>query len=156
MLKCDISARMPHCLCKRLTILNSGHERNVNDWLDEIDKLVRVMKGRKDDPYERVKIAIIDSGLNDTVKTRYMARNEIVYKDFTNQSGNDSWHGTCCAKIISDIYEEAILFIARIFEKDDANEEDGPIRMAKVTALTHPLYVLLMPVLGHRLGYQCT
>ncbi|KAJ4115343.1 hypothetical protein NW768_011195 [Fusarium equiseti] len=113
------------------TFVKSGHKRTADDWLDDIDKLTRVMKRDRNDRYKKVRIAIIDSGLNDTVKSRYMAQNEIVYEDFTPETRNDSWHGTCCTKIISDIYEEAVLFIARIFENDHANEKDGPIRMAK-------------------------
>ncbi|KAI1069298.1 hypothetical protein LB507_008587 [Fusarium sp. FIESC RH6] len=113
------------------TFVKSGHERTADDWLEEIDKLIRVMKRDRNDRYERVKIAIIDSGVNDIVKNRYMAQNKTVYKDFTKEPRNDSWHGTCCAKIICDIYEEAELFVARIFEKDHANERDGPIRMAQ-------------------------
>lgn len=104
------------------------------------------MKRDRSDRYERVKIAIVDSGLNDTVKSRYIAQNQTVYKDFTNEPRNDSWHGTCCTEIISDIYEEATLFIARIFEKDHANEKEGPIRMAKVcktaNAISHLLRLL--------------
>ncbi|KAM0302902.1 hypothetical protein ACHAPM_003687 [Fusarium culmorum] len=89
------------------------------------------MKSDRNDSYGKVKIAVIDSGLNDTVKRRYMTQNNIVYKDFSHETWNDSWHGTCCAKIIGDMYEEAKLFIARIFEEDHANDIEGPIRMAK-------------------------
>ncbi|KAG8356412.1 hypothetical protein FVEN_g5734 [Fusarium venenatum] len=128
---------------KKLAVLNSGHERTANDWLDDLEKLFGVMKRDKKDQYEKVKIAIIDSGINDTVKGRYMAENSIEYKDFTHEIYNDSWHGTCCTKIILDMYEEAQLFIARVFEKDHANNEEGPIRMAKVCTTTHRLFYLL-------------
>ncbi|GKU07322.1 unnamed protein product [Fusarium langsethiae] len=113
------------------TFVKGGHERTTNDWLEELDRLFRVMKPDRNDRYKKVKIAVIDSGLNDKVKSRYMAQNNIVYKDFTHETRNDSWHGTCCAKIICDMYEEATLYIARIFEKDHADEKEGPIRMAK-------------------------
>jgi subtilisin family serine protease len=121
------------------TFVKSGHERTADDWLGEIYKLIGIMKGDRNDRYERVKIAIIDSGLNDTVKTWYMAQNTIVYKDFTQHTRNDSWHGTCCAKIISDMYEDATLFIARIFERDHADEKEGPIRMAQVGKASHQI-----------------
>ncbi|WXC44111.1 hypothetical protein QX201_003846 [Fusarium graminearum] len=89
------------------------------------------MKPDRNDRYEKVKIAVIDSGLNDTVKRRYMTQNDIVYKDFCHETGNNSWHGTCCAKIIGDMYEEAKFSIARIFQEDHSNDSEGPIRMAK-------------------------
>ncbi|RGP71427.1 hypothetical protein FSPOR_3339 [Fusarium sporotrichioides] len=113
------------------TFVKGGHERTANDWLEELDRLFRVMKPDRKDRYKKVKIAVIDSGLNDKVKSRYMAQNNIVYKDFTHETRNDSWHGTCCAKIICDMYEEVTLYVARIFEKDHAGEKEGPIRMAK-------------------------
>ncbi|KAI6759837.1 unnamed protein product [Fusarium graminearum] len=116
---------------KRATFVKSGHERTANDWLDDLDKLFRVMKPDRNDRYEKVKIAVIDSGLNDTVKRRYMTQNDIVYKDFCHETGNNSWHGTCCAKIIGDMYEEAKFSIARIFQEDHSNDSEGPIRMAK-------------------------
>lgn len=98
------------------------------------------MKPDRNDHYEKVKIAVIDSGLNDTVKRRYKTQNDIVYKDFSNETWNDSWHGTCCAKIIGDMYEEAKFFIARVFEEDHANDREGPIRMAKVCTNNHQLF----------------
>ncbi|KAF5581054.1 hypothetical protein FPCIR_10443 [Fusarium pseudocircinatum] len=105
----------------------SENERTAGDWLDEIDDLVRAMRGERNDPYERVKIAIIDSGLHDRERSRYRAG----YKDFTGVPNNDSWHGTCCAGIVQGVYEEARLYIARIFERDHADEVEGPLRMAK-------------------------
>ncbi|RBR18128.1 uncharacterized protein FIESC28_06194 [Fusarium coffeatum] len=115
---------------ERATHVTSGRTYTISDWLDGIGKLRKVMKRDRSDHYGRVKIAVVDSGLNDEASGHLDKRN-VVYKDFTNNSRNDSWHGTCCAKIISDIYEEAILYVARIFENDNADEEDGPIRMAQ-------------------------
>ncbi|KAF5606589.1 uncharacterized protein FSUBG_5988 [Fusarium subglutinans] len=87
----------------------------------------RTMRGERKDSYERVKIAIIDSGLHDRERGRYRAE----YKDFTGVPNNDSWHGTCCAGIVQGVYEEARLYIARIFERDHADKIEGPLRMAK-------------------------
>ncbi|KAF5632732.1 hypothetical protein F52700_6269 [Fusarium sp. NRRL 52700] len=105
----------------------SENELSAGDWLDEVDDLIRAMRGDRKDPYERVKIAIIDSGLHDKERSRYRAE----YKDFTGVPINDSWHGTCCAGIIQGVYDEARLYIARIFERDHADEIEGPLRMAK-------------------------
>ncbi|KAG9500788.1 hypothetical protein J7337_006468 [Fusarium musae] len=105
----------------------SENERTAGDWLDEVDDLIRAMRGQRKDPYERVKIAIIDSGLHDRERGRY----RVDYRDFTGIPKNDSWHGTCCAGIIQGLYEEARLYIARVFERDHADEIEGPLRMAK-------------------------
>ncbi|KAF5237117.1 hypothetical protein FAUST_6257 [Fusarium austroamericanum] len=118
-------------LVEGATFVKSGYERTADDWLYELENLLKVMKPERNDRYEKVKIAVIDSGLNDTVKRRYMTQNSIVYKDFCHETGNDSWHGTCCTKIIGDMYEEAKFFIARIFQEDHSNDSEGPIRMAK-------------------------
>ncbi|KAF5563812.1 hypothetical protein FPHYL_5010 [Fusarium phyllophilum] len=114
----------------RATFIKSGGsetERTAGDWLDEVDDLIRAMRGDRNDRYERVKIAIIDSGLHDRERSHYRAE----YKDFTGVSRNDSWHGTCCAGIIQGMYEEARLYIARVFERDHADEIEGPLRMAR-------------------------
>nr|RBQ96882.1 hypothetical protein FVER53263_04430 [Fusarium verticillioides] len=111
----------------RATFIKSENERTAGDWLDEVDDLIRAMRGQRKDPYERVKIAIIDSGLHDRERGRY----RVDYRDFTGIPKNDSWHGTCCAGIIQGLYEEARLYIARVFERDHADEIEGPLRMAK-------------------------
>ncbi|KAL5608704.1 hypothetical protein FOVSG1_003385 [Fusarium oxysporum f. sp. vasinfectum] len=111
----------------RATFIKSENDPTAGDWLDEVDDLIRAMRGDRKDPYERVKIAIIDSGLHDRERGRYRAE----YKDFTDVHMNDSWHGTCCAGIIQGMYEEARLYIARVFERDHADEIEGPLRMAR-------------------------
>ncbi|CVK87676.1 uncharacterized protein FMAN_05417 [Fusarium mangiferae] len=111
----------------RATFIKSDNERTAGDWLDEVDDLIRAMRGDRKDSYERVKIAIIDSGLHDRERSRYRAE----YKDFTGVPTNDSWHGTCCAGIIQGMYEEARLYVARVFERDFADEIEGPLRMAR-------------------------
>ncbi|KAG4275993.1 hypothetical protein FPRO04_08112 [Fusarium proliferatum] len=111
----------------RATFIKSENERTAGDWLDEVDDLIRAMRGDRNDRYERVKIAIIDSGLHDRERSRYRAE----YKDFTGVPTNDSWHGTCCAGIIQGMYEEARLYIARVFGRDHADEIEGPLRMAR-------------------------
>ncbi|RBR12075.1 hypothetical protein FVER53590_04429 [Fusarium verticillioides] len=111
----------------RATFIRSENERTAGDWLDEVDDLIRTMRGDRNDRYERVKIAIIDSGLHDRERSHYRAE----YKDFTSVPKNDSWHGTCCAAIIQGMYEEARLYIARVFERDHADEIEGPLRMAR-------------------------
>ncbi|KAF5974784.1 hypothetical protein FCOIX_8085 [Fusarium coicis] len=113
----------------RATFIKIGSEnkRTAGDWLDEVEDLIKTMRGDRNDRYERVKIAVIDSGLHDRERSHYRAD----YKDFTGVPNNDSWHGTCCAEIIQGMYEEARLYIARVFERDHADEIEGPLRMAR-------------------------
>ncbi|KAJ4124681.1 hypothetical protein NW765_014208 [Fusarium oxysporum] len=123
----DLTRRGTKPRSLRATFIKSANERTAGDWLDEVDDLIRAMRGDRKDPYERVKIAIIDSGLHDRERDRYQTE----YKDFSVVATNDSWHGTCCAGIIQGMYEEARLYIARVFERDHADEIEGPLRMAR-------------------------
>ncbi|PCD41256.1 hypothetical protein AU210_003813 [Fusarium oxysporum f. sp. radicis-cucumerinum] len=123
----DLTRRETKPRSLRATFIKSENERTAGDWLDEVDDLIRAMRGDRKDPYERVKIAIIDSGLHDRERDRYQTE----YKDFSGVATNDSWHGTCCAGIIQGMYEEARLYIARVFERDHADEIEGPLRMAR-------------------------
>ncbi|WKT40441.1 hypothetical protein QSH57_005247 [Fusarium oxysporum f. sp. vasinfectum] len=123
----DLTRRGTKPRSLRATFIKSENERTAGDWLDEVDDLIRAMRGDRKDPYGRVKIAIIDSGLHDKERDRYQTE----YKDFTGVPTNDSWHGTCCAGIIQGMYEEARLYIARVFERDHADEIEGPLRMAR-------------------------
>lgn len=45
---------------------------------------------------------------------------------------SDSKHGTTSVEIILRVYEEADLYIARVFEHDEAEETKEPFLMAKV------------------------
>ncbi|KAF9772131.1 hypothetical protein IL306_010189 [Fusarium sp. DS 682] len=123
----ELTGRVTKPQSLRATFMKSQHERTADDWLNEVDDLISAMRGGKSDPYDRVKVAIIDSGLHDRERWRY----RVEYKDFTGQTSNDSWHGTCCAGIIQGLYEEARLYIARVFERDHADEVEGPLRMAR-------------------------
>lgn len=124
--------------------MGSENELTAGIWLDELDDLIRPMRSDRTDHHERIKIAIIDSGLHDRERERYKAE----YKDFTGVTTNDSWHGTCCAWIIQGIYEEARLYIARIFEKNHIDETEGPLRMARVRVQRYAKYLSILTLLN--------
>ncbi|EXA29728.1 hypothetical protein FOVG_18809 [Fusarium oxysporum f. sp. pisi HDV247] len=113
--------------------LDSRHERTAEDWRKEIDHLIDVMQDKdlKPSNYDRVKIAIIDTGLHPQEKDFCTVE---AYNDFVDEGNDmrdDSWHGTCSARIILDMYEEAKLYIARVFKTDQAKGTEGPLLMAK-------------------------
>ncbi|KAG5654836.1 hypothetical protein KAF25_009213 [Fusarium avenaceum] len=109
------------------TFITSDNDRTAIEWLDEVDDLIKILRGSGNDAYDRVKVAVIDSGIHDSQKLQYQAE----YRDFTNHAFNDSWHGTSCASIIREMYAETKFYIARIFKNDHADEKEGPFLMAK-------------------------
>ncbi|KAI6774851.1 hypothetical protein HG530_001609 [Fusarium avenaceum] len=109
------------------TFITSDNDRTAIEWLDEVDDLIKILRGSEHDSYDRLKIAVIDSGIHDSQKLQYQAE----YRDFTNHAFNDSWHGTSCASIIREMYAETKFYIARIFKNDHADEDEGPLLMAK-------------------------
>lgn len=48
---------------------------------------------------------------------------------------SDSKHGTTSVEIILRVYEEADLYVARVFEHDEAEETKEPFLMAKVSLI---------------------
>lgn len=83
-----------------------------------------ILKAADGDVYDRVKIAVLDTG----VDPRDAAAVYISgYKDFV--SGNDNvkrdntGHGTTLVNLVFDICEPADVYAVRIFETDKENQE---------------------------------
>ncbi len=45
---------------------------------------------------------------------------------------DNTWHGTMSGNLVLSMYEEAELYVARVFESNDTDEEKEPLLMAKV------------------------
>ncbi|KAH6956212.1 hypothetical protein DER45DRAFT_585055 [Fusarium avenaceum] len=89
------------------TFITSDNDRTAIEWLDEVDDLIKILRGSGNDAYDRVKIAVIDSEIHDSQKLQYQA------------------------DIIREMYAETKFYIARIFKNDHADENEGPLLMAK-------------------------
>ncbi|OJJ96323.1 hypothetical protein ASPACDRAFT_125874 [Aspergillus aculeatus ATCC 16872] len=118
-------------------VFSSGQDtRESEDWFNELDDLIRTMqcpstlRGR----YQPVRIAIIDTGLHPTYRSRL---NVVEYKDLIDNRltmRDNTWHGTLSATLAAGACDNAELYIARIFDTKDADIEQGPRLMAKVIA----------------------
>jgi hypothetical protein len=111
---------------------------SAEKWLHDLDELTTNLScsRRKDKTAcPPTKIAILDTGV--TMKYYLDYKNSIHgYKDFV--SGLDknpqdaSGHGTSILRLILQLYEDAEVFIGRVFEKQDANDKTERL-MAEVS-----------------------
>ncbi|KAF3905696.1 Ankyrin-3 [Arthrobotrys entomopaga] len=93
------------------------------DWLRRVEKLHAVLQGHISDD-ERVKIAIIDSGVHDDHPQSELIRK---YKDFTGTGTpgvrlDKTSHGSTGVDLIAQVSPDADLYIARVFEEKHAKE----------------------------------
>jgi subtilisin family serine protease len=105
-----------------------------------------------DDKYKPVKIAVIDTG----VDPNHRQAGKFRYKDFVDGTDvenlvekgmenvnekatakkDNTGHGTISVELILKVYEKAELYVARVFEKDQADEKKEPQLMAKASSLS--------------------
>ncbi|UKZ82025.1 hypothetical protein TrVFT333_009807 [Trichoderma virens FT-333] len=111
-------------------------ERRVSseEWLDKIDELKSAMDASSSTKgeYNPVKVCVIDTGFNPAVRGYKKVK---AFKDFVEPNStsirDNTWHGTISASIILSIHENCELYVARIFESDDTDDETGPELMAQ-------------------------
>ena len=110
------------------SIVNAVREKVLSStrWFDRLEALVDAL--RPDDDGEApdtkpVRIAVMDSGLS----ISHPAYENDNYQDFTTNSkapnAVDVKHGTDTVDLILKVFEPAELYIARVFQDKDANEQ---------------------------------
>jgi subtilisin family serine protease len=102
--------------------------------LNELDNLSYVLKfpgPNRDDNCPPVKVAILDTG----VFQSYFSNSIKDYRDFVSGINDErqdgTGHGTSCLQLLLSIYEDAEVYIGRVFESDKANDDTSSL-MAKV------------------------
>lgn len=86
------------------------------------------------DEYERVRVCVIDTGLEKSYKTNCFRD----FRDFVDRDNKGvcdksaGGHGTFCTHIILSVFDKCELYVARVFADDNAGDEAGPARMAEV------------------------
>lgn len=81
------------------------------------------LKAAKNDTYEKVKIAVLDTGLHPEDATASFIS---AYRDFIKNDDvprDNTGHGTTIVNLIFDMCESASVFVARIFDTDQATDE---------------------------------
>ncbi|CAM1505024.1 Fc.00g106610.m01.CDS01 [Cosmosporella sp. VM-42] len=125
------------------------------DWFDELDKLNDVlcsMPGEIDQTYHRVRVAVIDTGINGSDS---YAKHISGYKDFVG--GNDeikqdnTGHGTNSVKLIYKMYDQAEVYVARVFEYSEANEDTQDLMLQ---AIQHAREVWKADIISIASGFE--
>jgi hypothetical protein len=113
---------------------SNGKAKAAEKWLERVEKMSLLLrKGRRSGGYDRVRIAILDTGIDSCYS--YWASIK-GYKDFVsegNEQGRDNTgHGTNGVHLFFKILPEADIFVARVFEEAVANDVTT-LLMAKVS-----------------------
>ncbi|KAL7964856.1 hypothetical protein HDV63DRAFT_388954 [Trichoderma sp. SZMC 28014] len=99
---------------------NTGLTKN---WFDHMGRVNYFLKAAKNDTYEKVKIAVLDTGLHPEDATASFIS---AYRDFIKNDDvprDNTGHGTTIVNLIFDMCESASVFVARIFDTDQATDE---------------------------------
>ncbi|KAH7460575.1 hypothetical protein FOMA001_g19520 [Fusarium oxysporum f. sp. matthiolae] len=102
-------------------------QASSNAWFEELDQLNEVLSclpNEIDQTYKKVRVAVIDTGINGNDSYANHIRG---YRDFvTNRDDlkqDNTGHGTNSVKLIFKVYAEAEVYVARVFESDEANDD---------------------------------
>lgn len=157
-----------------------NREREADDWFDRLRRLVHPVSDECGLPAQRVKVAIIDSGLHrpkdpkdarDDIKFKYARLKE--FRSFTDPKC-DEWtdscsHGTNCASLVLQVAPEADIYVANVVGtkgniskdgKDDASIDPRHVAEALQWAIDLPVDIISMSFGWERLKpavrYQLT
>ncbi|KAL7912198.1 hypothetical protein GGI35DRAFT_309378 [Trichoderma velutinum] len=93
-------------------------------WFKRMESLNYIFKAADDDAYEQVKIAVIDTGVkpNDAAVAYIAGYRDLVGRDDSIKCDNTG-HGTTLINLIYDMCENALVYVVRIFETNEANDD---------------------------------
>jgi len=83
--------------------------------------------------FQRIKVAVLDTGLEQGL----LMSCSVHYKDFVDSNEkcteDHTSHGTTSMDLILKMYQDADVYIARVFETNDAHGDREAVQMAKVS-----------------------
>ncbi|RYP44078.1 hypothetical protein DL768_009423 [Monosporascus sp. mg162] len=110
----------------RSAMTTSITESRSQDWFNELDKLKEILssiKGETDNSSKRVRVAVLDTGVK---ADDFYAKHIKGYKDFVSDIDSDkkdnTGHGTNSVKLIFKVFANAEVYVARVFENEEANQ----------------------------------
>ncbi|KAH8878799.1 hypothetical protein GQ53DRAFT_775459 [Thozetella sp. PMI_491] len=94
------------------------------DWFARMSSLNYILQSTSVERYERVKIAILDTGVapDDTAADYISGYRDFVDEDDTVKRDNTG-HGTTSVNLVLDMCESADVYAVRIFETDTENDK---------------------------------
>lgn len=89
-----------------------------------MDSFNYLLKAAEGDTYEKVKIAVLDTGVdpNDAAAAYIAGYRDLVSGDDSVKCDNTG-HGTTLVNLIFTMCEKASVYVVRIFDTDEANDE---------------------------------
>ncbi|KAF4461645.1 hypothetical protein FALBO_11549 [Fusarium albosuccineum] len=118
------------------SISNCIGQASSEAWFDELDELNSIltnMPGEIDHHYRPIRIAVLDTGMDGKDP---FARQLRGYRDFV--SGEDhvkldkTGHGTNSVKLIFKVYDQAEVYVARVFENNRANDDTQDLMLKAI------------------------
>ncbi|UNI19462.1 hypothetical protein JDV02_005644 [Purpureocillium takamizusanense] len=119
-------------------------------WFDELDKLNDILSSLPneiDQAYNQVRIAVIDTGINEDdayAKQIRGYRDFVANKDYVKQDATG--HGTNSVKLIFKVYAEAEVYVARVFESDQANDDTQDLMLKAIEHATNVWHVDIISI----------
>ncbi|KAH7311135.1 hypothetical protein BKA65DRAFT_575201 [Rhexocercosporidium sp. MPI-PUGE-AT-0058] len=106
----------------------SGTGPSSKTWFADLDRLNSLLRAKpKDidpDYYIPVKVAILDTGIQESYEERIVEYKDFVTNDDDNLQDNTG-HGSNIARLILNVFNKAQVYVARVFKEDKlANEEE--------------------------------
>ncbi|KAJ4113967.1 hypothetical protein NW760_000858 [Fusarium oxysporum] len=120
--------------------------------LDELNEVLSCLPSETDQTYKQVRVAVIDTGINGNDS---YAKHIRGYRDFvTNKDElkqDNTGHGTNSVKLIFKVYAEAEVYVARVFESDEANDDTQDLMLL---AIEHAKNVWHADVISIASGFE--
>lgn len=104
--------------------------------MDELNYVLRAKPKEKGNLYQPIKVAIIDTGVNENLTQSIKG-----YKDFV--TGQDehlqdsTGHGTSAVYLVQKVYHMAEIYVARVFETSQANTDTMALMAQVACSASH-------------------
>ncbi|KAK6697855.1 hypothetical protein SNK05_010705 [Fusarium graminearum] len=101
--------------------------------LDELNEILSSLPNEIDQTYKRVRVAVIDTGIdgNDPYANHIQGYRDFVSGD-DNRKQDNTGHGTNSVKLIYKVYHEAEVYVAHVFEYDEANDDTQDLMLKAI------------------------
>ncbi|KAH7275683.1 hypothetical protein B0J15DRAFT_475620 [Fusarium solani] len=136
-------------------VASSITQASSKAWFEELDQLNEVLSSLPneiDQTYERVRVAVIDTGINGS---DVYAKHIRGYRDFvTNKDDikqDNTGHGTNSVKLVYKVCADAEVYVARVFKYDEADDDTQDLMLK---AIEHAKNVWNVDIISIASGFE--